>query len=194
MKNNKLIFNLILFITVFCFPAIFYAQNNKYDCFYLSENLDNEKLFQNIPLIYYFGDNTANYRKDVLNNNEKTLKKIISVMDKIYETNKKKYNYINKLEYLCFRNALTLRYSIEESIVSLKSYLYLSYKIVKESEKNSKIRLTDSYDMRHRVVMALDQYFKVKEKVTLEEGLKYWEPIILNDPELVKNPDLNNLF
>ena len=194
MKNNKLIFNLIVFITVFCFPAIFYGQNNKYDCFYLSENLDNEKLFQNMSLNGYFGHNTIEYRRDVLNNNEKTLKKIILVLDKIYETNKKKYKYISKIQYFFFKTSLTLRYSIDEAMVPLKSYLYLSYKIAKESEKGNKIYISDAYDFRERVIKTLDEYFKVKEKVTLEEGLKYWEPIILNDPELVKNPDLNNLF
>lgn len=186
-------FNFIILLALLYNPCFAYCQNNIDHC-YLFQNINNEKKFQNIYMLNYFQFNESQYRRQIINKNIDTLKKIVLVMDKIYQINKKQYNYINKIEYFLYKNFFTSKYSTLESLKATKSYLYLSYKIIKESEINSKVKLTGSYDIREQMINTLNKYYNVKDKLTLEKNLKYWEPIILNDEELKNSPDLNDLF
>jgi len=193
MKRHKYIYLIFIFIT-FIFPNFIYGQIDKIDCFHLYDIIHKEKKVPNIPLTIFFQHNEGKYRKEIKNKNIDTIKKIVLVMDNIYDNNKKNYNYINKVEYFLYKFFLTSKYSTSESIKSAKSYLFLTYKIVNESKKNSKIKLTGSYDIREQMVKRLNEYYKVKEQKSLDQNLKYWETIILNDKELKVNSDLNNLF
>lgn len=186
-------FNFIILLALLYNPCFAYSQNNIDYC-YLFQNINNEKKFQNIYMLNYFQFNESQYRRQIINKNIDTLKKIVLVMDKIYQINKKQYNYINKIEYFLYKNFFTSKYSTLESLKATKSYLYLSYKIIKESEINSKVKLTGSYDIREQMINTLNKYYNVKDKLALEKNLKYWEPIILNDEELKNSPDLNDLF
>jgi len=193
MKFHKLICFILILIT-FIFPDFIYAQIDKIDCFYLYDTIHKEKIVPNIPLTIYFQHNESKYRKAIKNKNIDTIKKIVLVMDNIYDNNKKDYNYINKVEYFLYKYFFTSKYSTSESIKSARSYLFLTYKIVNESKKNSKVKLTGSYDIREQIVKRLNEYYKIKEQKSLDQNLEYWESIILNDKELMDNSDLNNLF
>lgn len=177
-----------ILITILCaiVPCFVYAdtQPDKHDCYYLLDNINNDKLFANIQVNSFIYYNTGKYRDKYMQKDLNFLKTIIKCMDKIYTINKKGFNFRDKLRYYYYRNIITISYARDETLINYQKYLYITYRF-RDNDK-AKLKFEFPYDA--------DMSAYYEDELIKKYGMKSAEELkkdILEDTKLKNDPDLN---
>ncbi len=164
------------------------SSSNKYDYDYLLKNIDNNVIFKDIQINSYTYYNTGKYRDKYLQKDILFLNNAVKCMDKIYEVNKKTYDFSDKLRYYYFRNVLTYLYSIEETTSNYKKYLYITYKFREIEITRPDLEFPYDVDLSGYYEEELMKKYNVKSEQELKRQ-------ITEDKQLQNDPELNqNLF
>ena len=158
----------------------------KYDCYYLSENINNDSLFKDLEISTCFTYNEGINRSKFYKNDLTLLKNMTKCLDKVYKLNRNTYKFDNKLRYFSYRSLVTQRYSTSETLLSMKKFMYIVYKFQEIEQKRPDLKFPSGGADYIYFKNELLKNNTFKSEQDLEHQIK--EDIQLqNDPELNKN-------